>query len=87
MGIPSGDGGWDAVAEAVDGTSLLVGEAKWTSEADVPRLCAALRRKAQNLPLAQGRTVFLGLWTQRAAGRLQAGVRGFGPRQVLASLR
>jgi len=78
----------DVVAESEDGSTLLVGEVKWSRRVDWRREEAALRRKAANLPLAQDRRVCLGLWTPTSSspgGRHTVG--RFTARRVLASLR
>lgn len=77
----------DVVAESTDGAALLLGEVTWTKTPDLDRLSATLRRKADNLPLAEGRRVFLGVWTPAVPGRSGRGVRCFGPQDVLRVLR
>ncbi len=77
----------DVVAESTDGAALLVGEIKWTASRDFDRLTATLRRKAENLPFAEGRQVFFGIWTLDAPGRILRGVGRFGPSGVLNSLQ
>lgn len=53
----------DVVAESMDRTSLLVGEAKWTaSRADVGRMVARLNGCIARLPFVRGRRVVLALW-------------------------
>ncbi len=76
----------DLVAESEDGASLLVGEAKWSTVANVPRLLGELERKAARLPLAKGRRVLCGLWLKdSASGADDPSV--VGPDQVLEVLR
>jgi AAA+ ATPase superfamily predicted ATPase len=53
----------DVVAESQDGSTLLIDEVKWSRRLDWKREEAALRRKAENLPLARGREVRLALWS------------------------
>jgi AAA+ ATPase superfamily predicted ATPase len=77
----------DVVAESANGAELLVGEVKWQDAVDWPREVAALRRKAERLPLAEGRTVRLAIWSKRAAPRPIRGVACLTPRHVLAALR
>lgn len=77
----------DVVAESEDGAALLVGEAKWGKEADLPRLAVQLREKAARLPAAAGRAVSLGLWLEQPPSRsAPEGVGVFGPRDVLDRL-
>jgi hypothetical protein len=76
----------DVVAASEDGTHLLVGEVKWSRRVDWPREVAALKRKAQNLPLARDRKVRLALWAP-SASRPGAEVLRLGATQVLDSLR
>ena len=64
----------DVVARSADGTEILVGEAKWQARLDWARETAALRQKAARLPLAQGRTVRLAIWTKAAPARVPRGV-------------
>lgn len=77
----------DVVAESTDGAALLLGEVTWTKRPDLDRLSALLQRKAENLPLAAGRQVFLGIWAADGRARPGRGVRCFGPRDVLRALR
>jgi AAA+ ATPase superfamily predicted ATPase len=77
----------DVVARSADGTEILVGEAKWQARLDWARETAALRQKAARLPLAQGRTVRLAIWTKAAPARVPRGVACLTPRDVLAALR
>lgn len=79
----------DVVAESEDGRDLLVGEVKWTGDATPGRLLPELRRKAANLPLAQGKNVKLAFWLRSPASvqDLPADVAVFGPAEVLAALR
>ena len=77
----------DVVAEAADGSELLVGEAKWQDAIDWPREVASLRSKVARLPFAQGRRVRLALWAKRAPRRSHGDVACFTPGDVLQSLR
>lgn len=56
----------DVVAESLDGTSLLVGECKWTGREDAPRLNEALLRKASLLPFARGKEIVPMLFLREA---------------------
>lgn len=47
----------DVVAESDDGTSLLVGECKWTTGENAERLQADLMDKAEKLPFINGRKI------------------------------
>lgn len=76
----------DLVAHSSDGSSILVGEVKWSAPRDAGRLLEELEAKARRLPVASGREVVLALWLKApidgpAAGRVVA------PRQVLDVLR
>lgn len=77
----------DVVAESADKAALLLGEVEWTATSDLNRLMDSLQRKAANLPLAEGRRVFLSVWTPAGRGRAARGVRHFGPQHVLRVLR
>jgi AAA+ ATPase superfamily predicted ATPase len=77
----------DVVAESEDGTSLLVGEVKWSRRVDWKREEAVLRRKTENLPLPRGRNVRLAIWAPTATPRLRGAVLRFGSAQVLDALR
>lgn len=77
----------DVVAGSADGKEILVGEAKWQARLDWARETAALRQKADRLPLAQGRTVRLAIWTKVAPVRVPPGVACLTPGDVLAALR
>ncbi len=77
----------DVVAESEDGSTLLVGEVKWSRRVDWKREEAVLRRKAENLPLVRARRVRLALWAPSAASRPRGGVLRFGADHVLDALR
>jgi hypothetical protein len=77
----------DVVAESTDRAALLIGEIKWTTTRDFDRLTATLQRKAENLPFAGGRQVFLGIWTPDGPGRTVRGTGHFGPPNVLKALQ
>lgn len=76
----------DVVASSSDGRTLLVGEVRWSERLDWPRDVAELRRKAGNLPLADGKEVRLAIWHKRPPSRVPEGVACYGPREVLAAL-
>jgi AAA+ ATPase superfamily predicted ATPase len=76
----------DVVAESEDGSTLLVGEVKWSRHVDWRRETATLRRKADNLPLARGRKRLLALWAP-SPSRSGGDVHRFGAREVLDALR
>jgi hypothetical protein len=76
----------DVVAESENGATLLVGEVKWSRRIDWTREQAALRHKAENLPLARGRTVQLALWSP-SPPRSRGDVLHFGASEVLDALR
>lgn len=76
----------DLVAESQDGSTLLVGEVKWSRRIDWRREEATLRRKAENLPLARGRKCLLALWAP-SPPRSAGDVLCFGAREVLDALR
>jgi AAA+ ATPase superfamily predicted ATPase len=76
----------DLVAESEDGSALLVGEVKWSRRVDWKREEAALRRKAENLPLARGRDVRLALWAPSPPPS-RGGALRFGASRVLDALR
>lgn len=77
----------DVVAESDDGKALLVGEVKWNRRVDWRREEEALRRKADNLPLARDREICLALWAPKAPTRGRGDVGRFAARDVLESLR
>ena len=77
----------DVVAESEDGSTLLVGEVKWSRRVDWRREEAALRRKADNLPLVGDRETCLAIWAPSVTSRTRGEVGRFAARQVLASLR
>jgi hypothetical protein len=62
----------DIVAASKDGASLLVGEAKLSLSArDWDREAAALREKAQQLPMAVDRRVVIAIWSLQVEGTFQ----------------
>ncbi len=77
----------DVVAESADGEALLVGEAKWSDRLDWARDVADLRRKAANLPLAEGKDVRLALWVKSPPRTLGRDATCFTAREVLGALR
>ena len=77
----------DVVAESTDGRSLLVGEVKWSERVDPAREMATLKRKVDNLVLAEGRQVRLALWVRSAPRGAGPGAGCFTPREVLRALR
>lgn len=77
----------DVVARCRDTDELLVGEVKWQSHLDWAREAAALRAKAERLPLTQGRSVQLAIWAKTAPRRPPRGVACFSARHVLRALR
>ena len=77
----------DVVAETADRRSVLVGEVKWSDRIDRDRELATLKRKADNLPLAEGREVLLALWVRSGPRRVGSPSGCFTPRDVLRVLR
>jgi uncharacterized protein len=77
----------DMVAESDSADALLVGEVKWSVNPPTQKAFDALRRKADNLPLARGKRVFLGIWSRKSVSGspLQAAV--FTPTDVVPSLQ
>jgi len=76
----------DVVAESVDGASLLVGEAKWTSRGNAEGLLDEVRRKAVNLPLARDRKLSVAVWTKSLGSQRRSGGGTFGPERVVGAL-
>jgi AAA+ ATPase superfamily predicted ATPase len=76
----------DVVAESEDGSTLLVGEVKWSRRVDWKHEESTLRRKAENLALARGREVQLALWAP-SPPRSRGDVLRCGASQVLDALR
>ena len=77
----------DVVAESADGRRLLVGEVKWSDEIDFARELGELRRKAANLPPADGKEVQLALWARSPHRSRARDVAVFSVRDVLRALR
>jgi AAA+ ATPase superfamily predicted ATPase len=77
----------DVVAESMDRTSLLVGEAKWTaSRKDVGRIVSGLNQRVQRLPFVHGRRVVLALWLKEKA-QTTADIAVLTPEDVLDVLK
>jgi len=77
----------DVVAESMDRTALLVGEAKWTaSRVDVGRVVAGLKDRVKRLPAVRGRRVVLALWAKEKV-QLPVDVRLLTPDDVLGALK
>jgi hypothetical protein len=75
----------DVVAESIDGKSILLGEAEWTSHPDFRRLTCELERKASNFPDRRGRQIFKALWTTQT--RKLPDVAVIGPGEVLEAMK
>ena len=79
--------GLDVVAESMDRTALLVGEAKWTaSRVDVGRVVAGLKDCVKRLPVVRGHRVVLALWAKEKV-QSPVDVRVLTPDDVLGSLK
>lgn len=77
----------DVVAESMDQTALLVGEAKWTAtRADGGRMAARLQNCVQRLPFVRGRRVVLALWVKEKVPA-PANVAVLTPNDVLSALK
>jgi uncharacterized protein len=77
----------DVVAESIDRTSLLVGEAKWTaSRADVGRMVAGLKDRVQRLPFVRGRRVVPALWLKEKS-QTSGDIAVLTPNDVLDALK
>ena len=75
----------DVVAESLDGSSVLVGEVKWTGEHSSPAAVAAsLRAKMERVPFIKGRQVVTALWMR--SGRAATGIEVITPDRVLDAL-
>lgn len=75
------------VAESMDRTSLLVGEAKWTaSRADIGRMVARLNDCIQRLPFIRGRRVVPALWVKEKL-KTQENIAVLTPNDVLGALK
>ena len=77
----------DVVAESQDGKALLLGEVKWTPSRSLGRAGTQLGQKAQRFPLAEGRQVFMGTWTEARPARPDTTSGWFGPKDVLRALQ
>ena len=76
----------DVVARSDDDRALLLGEAEWSPRTDGRRVLSELRRKAENLPFAEGREVFLAIW-HRGSRSGAKDVEEVSPARVLKLLR
>lgn len=65
MGL-NGPQEFDVVAESLDGASVLIGEAKWSSRQDFGRWRADLAERAAAAPFVRGRRVVHALWVKEA---------------------
>lgn len=75
--------GFDVVAASTDGRAILVGEARWTRQADLGRWRADLAARAAAAPFVQGRRVVTALFVR--SGPHEADL--VGPDAVLSALR
>jgi len=76
----------DVVAEALDGSAVMVGEAKWNdADIHIGEAIARLEAAAQNAPWARGRRVVPVLWVKR--GRRPPGIHIQTPDDVLEGLQ
>ena len=76
----------DVVAASDDGSSLLLGEAKWSAPVNTRALVDELERKAERCPLANGKKIYLALWLKEG-GRSRRGVAMVTPRAVMKALK
>jgi len=77
----------DVVAQSTDGAALLVGECKLADDPDPVRILAQLRQKAASLPFAQGKKIYIGLWSQHGPAQVATDIPIFGAEVVLTALR
>lgn len=77
----------DVVAESVDGSAVLVGEAKWSRKVDVARVAGELLARAARLPFLRSRKVVAALWVRTATGQAPAGVEIVDSKRALDALR
>ncbi|GAB6057131.1 ATP-binding protein [Desulfonatronum parangueonense] len=56
----------DLVAESVDQSTLLIGEAKWSDMGNLDALCGELERKVGQVPFVKGRKVITALFVKKA---------------------
>ncbi|WP_049824364.1 ATP-binding protein [Desulfurivibrio alkaliphilus] len=78
----------DVVAESLDGTAILLGEAKWEKKTRVRPLLETLRQKAAKFPRTQGKEIITAIWCKEMelAGDTGGNVL-IGPEEVMAALR
>ena len=75
----------DLVASTLDGSGLLLGSVKWEERSDLGRWASELARQARCFPLAQGKTVYLAVWSKRPE-KERTDLALLGPDQVLEAL-
>jgi AAA+ ATPase superfamily predicted ATPase len=78
-----GDAELDVVAESLDGTAVLIGEAKWTARGDPQRWRRDLARRAAAAPFVRGRRVVHAVWVRDGAPEADVVT----PDEVMAALR
>ena len=72
------------MAESTDGRHLLLGEVKWSDQADAADVLAGLVRKAQRIPFRRRRRLHYALWLKRRVGDRVDGAPVIGPDTVMA---
>jgi len=73
----------DVVAESLDRSKILVGEAEWAEASDSERLVGELRAKATRLPFLSGQELHYALWLKRPSSAVSMGVPVFDPQAAL----
>lgn len=76
----------DVVSVSDDNDALLLGEARWTEDADVDAILASLHRKAENFPHVKNREVLLVLWL-KTGRKKKHGTKVITPPAVMRCLR
>lgn len=78
----------DVVAESLDGTAILLGEAKWERKTRVRPLLETLRQKAANFPQARGKEIISAVWCKEPelTGNT-SDIALIGPTEVMSALR
>lgn len=76
----------DIVARSLDGSAILLGEAKW-GDANEEAICAKLRDFAGTLAFTRGKQVITACWTGREPARKKSSDFVITPRMALDTLR
>ncbi|MEN8157504.1 MAG: ATP-binding protein, partial [Bacteroidota bacterium] len=76
----------DILSASMDGSVLLIGEAKWSSTVNIPSVCNSLTQKTETLPWFQGKKIHKVLFLKEKPAYVPEGYQVFTPEDVVNAL-